>query len=584
MANDQYDFSDFDEAPKASDEEQFDFSDFDEGKAATAPINSAKTTESPLTINNPVEDISQTESALRGGAQGISLGTADELQAGVGAAQDIWNSDAQDLESLLNDYKTLYKKNREDIRKEYKSAQEANPWSYGLSEAGASMAIPGGGAKILGKGALTLGGQVLGSSEVDLTKDPSELDGELAQLGKEAGIAGGIGVAAESAFPMAGKAIKGANRAIGNPLEDLFKAYQQSSMGKKIFGDEARRAAEKQSQEVSENIAGTLFSKGQGMGRQQAEILRSAGDIKVDLMPELHKFTQELEGLRKTGSIDPRFMADDKKIQEVVQQIAAKKGFTNLPPGEVNEIVRKLKDLSGISDTSLLKTPEAERALQGFERNIREKNYSTIDDLKNIEKQISEITGVTPTMQNIGSLRDQNKSISDYNSLLEGLGLDKIRDAQYDPKIQSQIGNKIQSMVRGIERESEQGIKARQSFEKLKPELSQDQIIRTQDASDYYDITKKAGGQSLFDKSEIAAGAVIGKADRLLSAPTRVIEGLSQSARNNGMNGLADGLAKVATEKNDRVRKALMFTLQQNPAYRQFLNSMNPEGGDQNEY
>jgi uncharacterized FlaG/YvyC family protein len=552
MANDQYDFSDFDETPVEATTQELDFSDFDDGKAATAPIDKNKAQATPSIVNNPVEDISQGESALRGGAQGISLGFADEIEA---AARTPFQQKTSltDLQSIADQYRQL----RGEVRKEYKSAQEANPWTYGLSEAGASMAIPGGGAKILGKGALALGGQVLGSSEADLTKGTEDLG----QLGTEGAVAGSLGVAAESAFPLAGKALKGANRAMGNPLEDLFKAYQQSSAGKKIFGDEARRAAEKQTQQVSEDLSGTLFSKGQKMGQQQSEILKRASDTKVDLMPEVNKFSDQLNALRNTESIDPRFATDDAKMQEIIQQIAAKKGLTDLPPTEVNALVKKLKDMSGISDTSLLKSPEAERALQGFERGVREQNYNAVP-----------------------GLRDQNKSISDYNSLLEGLGLDKIRDAQYDPAIKTQIGNKVQNMVRGIERETEQGVRARQSFEKLKPELSQDQIVRTQDASDYYDITKKAGGQSLFDKSEIAAGAVIGKADRLLSAPTRAIEGLAESARNNGMNGLADGLAKVAAEKNDRARKALMFSLQQNPAYREFLNSMNPPQEGDNEY
>ncbi len=90
-------------------------------------------------------DISQLESAIRGGVQGLSLGFSDEVTGGVEGLFDYA------IENLNGDGKGIslaeaYLKARNEARDNNKLAQAANPVTYGASELGTSVAtafLPG---------------------------------------------------------------------------------------------------------------------------------------------------------------------------------------------------------------------------------------------------------------------------------------------------------------------------------------------------------------------------------------------------------------------------------------------------------
>lgn len=84
---------------------------------------------------------SKKESALRGAAQGASLGFADEIAGGASALYDVATTDKE-----LSDLKPLYKLHRDESRSSFKKAKEDNPGSYTAGEVGggiASTVIPG---------------------------------------------------------------------------------------------------------------------------------------------------------------------------------------------------------------------------------------------------------------------------------------------------------------------------------------------------------------------------------------------------------------------------------------------------------
>jgi hypothetical protein len=142
-----YDFSDFDE-PK-----EYDFSDFDDSPS-----------------------VSSTESGIRGAAQGLSLGFADEITGGIEALKDIALTDKE-----LSDLGDVYSQRRDESRLAYKQAEEANPGSYMTGQVGGSIAsafIPGlnvaKGASLAGRAGIAAaqGGLVgLGTSEADNVSD-----------------------------------------------------------------------------------------------------------------------------------------------------------------------------------------------------------------------------------------------------------------------------------------------------------------------------------------------------------------------------------------------------------------------------
>lgn len=109
--------------------------------------------------NQPFEvadDVSKLESALRGLAQGGSLGFADEI---TGA-----------LEALLTE--KSYEQARDESRANYHAAQEANPMTYGAGEIGGAIGtafIPGAGALNAGKAATFMGRAGLAAAQGGLT-------------------------------------------------------------------------------------------------------------------------------------------------------------------------------------------------------------------------------------------------------------------------------------------------------------------------------------------------------------------------------------------------------------------------------
>lgn len=191
----------------------------------------------------PPPDVSAVESGIRGAAQGLSFGLADEATGAAEAAKD-W---------LMNDPKGFmdnYKKHRDESRKNYKSAEEANPGTYmaGQFGGGAGTALLSGGT---GLGALAAQGalQGLGSSEADLT------EGNYKGAIGDTVIGGSIGAIGEGVGRLGGKALgavankTGLNKVpswiadkLGDTAENLaVKATGATGREAEKFADDAGR-------------------------------------------------------------------------------------------------------------------------------------------------------------------------------------------------------------------------------------------------------------------------------------------------------------------------------------------------------
>lgn len=136
-------------------------------------------------------------SLLRGGAQGVTLGFADELAGAGGAALDAVKGSDSDVVSN-------YIKNRDSYRANDAAAKAANPKTFLGGQIGgalATAAIPGlniGAAETLGGRALGAAGlgaaSALGGSKADLTQ------GQYGQAAKDTAIGGATGLALQPAI------------------------------------------------------------------------------------------------------------------------------------------------------------------------------------------------------------------------------------------------------------------------------------------------------------------------------------------------------------------------------------------------
>lgn len=137
----------------------------------------------------PSPDVSKLESLARGGAQGLSLGFADEITGAGETGLDLLTGDAS-----VRDIVTQYLKNRDESRAAYKTAKEANPGTYLAGQIGGgaigALATPGLTAGKLGAVALKTGAmgaaQGVGESDADLLS---------AETAKQALMSGGMGAA-----------------------------------------------------------------------------------------------------------------------------------------------------------------------------------------------------------------------------------------------------------------------------------------------------------------------------------------------------------------------------------------------------
>ena len=216
----------------------------------------------PVSQPSTLPQVSKTESALRGGAQGLSFGFADEATAR--------------LESITKDIP--YEKALEETRAAYRQAQEANPITYTGSEfAGGALTslIPGigqaaTGAKLgrlaaIGAGTGALSG--LGYSE-------GETAGEIA---RDVGIGGALG----GALPVVGRGIAKATQSLKPIADEAIKTSITGFTGKsRAFLDQLDKNPE-QVKRIEEKFAGDL----------QSEVLPEIS-MKIDRFVERNPFAQ----------------------------------------------------------------------------------------------------------------------------------------------------------------------------------------------------------------------------------------------------------------------------------------------------
>ncbi|HLD91090.1 MAG TPA: hypothetical protein VI911_08775 [Patescibacteria group bacterium] len=215
------------------------------------------------------EEISQTESAIRGGVQGLTLGFGDELiGAGKAVGSTLFGQDE------LSNFMDTYRRERDTERAKMEAAQEANPIIFTASEIGSGIApafFTGGAtaAATLGKlglkeavkqsaatGAKYGAAAGLGYGEADLTQ------AEVPKAVQEIGMGSLTGGALGAGMGYIGqKAIKPGMEKL-NSLREYIREKSTSSF-RKMFeaGELAKEGEEIIGQKIQQTIMDDLSSK-----------------------------------------------------------------------------------------------------------------------------------------------------------------------------------------------------------------------------------------------------------------------------------------------------------------------------------
>ena len=166
---------------------------------------------------------SEIESAMRGAAQGASLGFADEITGALESLKDVATTDVN-ISELIDQYE----KRRDESRSNYKVAQETNPNSYMAGEIGGGIAsafVPVAGASgLIGKAALSAGQGAAAAVGM------SEKEGM--ELVPEALVGASIGAITPVAFE---KALKPIAKSVSKAAPKI-EEYGLKKIGKTMFG------------------------------------------------------------------------------------------------------------------------------------------------------------------------------------------------------------------------------------------------------------------------------------------------------------------------------------------------------------
>ena len=265
--------------------------------------------------------VSPVESAIRGGAQGLSMGFADEATAR--------------LESILKG--VPYEQALQESRQAYKQAQEANPVTYTGSEIVGGIApalIPTGATQATA--AASLGRLALIGAGTGALSGLGYSEGQdIGEIARDVGIGGALG----GALPVVGRGIVKATQSLKPIADEAIKTTTTGFTGKtRAFLDQLDKNPE-QVKRIEEKFAGDL----------QAEVLPEIS-MKIDRFVERNPFAQR-------AKLNSRLSVE--KIPENVR--------VNKEPA-INEIDKVLEVLK--KDTVTDTSREAQKILGDYKSRI----------------------------------------------------------------------------------------------------------------------------------------------------------------------------------------------------------------------
>lgn len=532
------------------------------------------------------EPVSKTESFLRGAAQGGSLGFADEMTGGGEAALD-------KILGKNGDLADLYRQHRDESRANYKAAEEENPMTSlaGNLAGGLVTPIPFGEAKTMGEIALN-GAKIgaaagLGSGEADLTKG---------QIGKAGGeMLRGAGTGAAIGGVVGGLGKLGGVVAKSTP----GRAFAEGMKGNDLVGKEARQKIGDELVQFAGKAGDDIQSELSGAAKNKMSILRDAdaSGQKLDISDLLNKIYPE-EVNKLPDSFTAKGDAARASLNEPIERAKTLGKGIDIDQNKLMQEITGNPDLTHMDippQQPLEMTPTQidsfRRALAnlGFEQDLKD------DQVVALAKRMSGKVGEQANEQ-IPGLGDANKKIKNLIGAQDifniGNGLDELgNQTKLTPLLQRLESDTLSSDV--ARSKFGKGIEALKS---ASPELGEKIEQQGTDLAEKYDLARDINkpismtgnplemSKRLSGKVANVAGVGIGKlantpiaqiAKTPFSAMPEYINALSAKLEAKGSK-FAPMVKNLATESEPK-RKAIIFSLMQQPAFRQAIESSDDE-------
>lgn len=354
----------------------------------------------------PFEEVQpgKLESAARGAAQGASFGFADEISGAV--------------ESALTD--KTYQQARDESRANFKSAQQANPVTYGAGELGGGVAtafVPGLNlargaslAKQVGAAAVAGGVGGFGLSEA---KDAKGLARDTA-IG--AGVGGAVGGVAGAVMRGAGKIADGAKFA-GKRAVGLASDLNPESVDFYLANRDAVNSARD-----LKPIAEDLFDGGRELASrvsrasgESADIL-ARDEVSVPKAQILQRIDEQMSALEQGGMFTAGAERELAALQKMRDRLIA--GKENLVGGQVKQFIRQMDDVAYPGHGGAAEIP------QGLSRQARDLRHIASEEAKTqspaFREKMAEVAGMERVRSGIeGKLSTPEKAYNTARGLAQ---------------------------------------------------------------------------------------------------------------------------------------------------------------------
>ena len=376
------------------------------------------------------EEASPLESGVRGAAQGLSLGFADEATGALEAARDWFEKDPKG-------FMENYQKHRDESRAKYKAAEEANPGTYFTGQFGGAIApalFTAGGSLPASVGSIAVQGaaQGLGNSEADLTK------GDISGAARDAAIGSAIGGAAG----IVGNAISGLPKAAGYVSEKLGDAAENLAargLGAeratiKKLGDQKIREAGRYA--LDEGIT-TPFASTEDMIARNAALKKQAGNQ----MGEVYK-TIDDAGASTFNPLDVATKVED-KIGDFYRS-PINRGETNQLENTLESILMRGDKNLPLTDAQALKEELGKVANWKNKLNVSDKERMARDAYGVVSEAIDNATETGAKQVGVDGLQDTLKSAKSL------YGKSKTAEELLENKLARENGNRLFGLTDSI--------------------------------------------------------------------------------------------------------------------------------------
>ncbi len=341
-------------------------------------------------------------SAAQGAIQGISLGFADELEAGL---RSRFSEDS-------------YEDTLQKVRARYKEAQETNPWSYGVGAVGASL-LPGG-LIAKGVGSAVKAGAAIGGIEAIGTTEEEKLSKEaLKDMATGAAIGGVLGKGGE----LLGTGIEKIAPKIAKPFEKADLLHKTPTTQKKELLNPVLAEKTEQAVKKGEELGlwGVTF-KGtlDNVQDKLKEVGSELGNTSKDL-PELFK-----NNLQLTDDVLNVIDAGKLKLHGETLKKASTQGLNKKQAKKATEIVdESFSTLIEHIDESRNALESLRQARIGLTKRLKDIDFQQPSD------EATLMRGTTKRL--VDSFRElENEAINAYKQHIQDPGMLKRLDAYRD--------------------------------------------------------------------------------------------------------------------------------------------------------